>query len=60
MSEPTITYNLTWGANNFSQKLSGKTFIDPSGKTVDCNSLTVTFSSSDYIKKFYATAVKDG
>lgn len=60
MAQPVITYNLTWGTGNVYQKLSGKTYIAPNGQTVDCSTLTVTFSSSKHFKKFYATAVKDG
>lgn len=60
MAQPVITYNLTWGAGNIYQKLSGKTYTAPNGQTVDCSTLTVTFSSSKHFKKFYATAVKDG
>ena len=59
MAQPTITYSLNWG-NNTAQKLSGKTFVNPSGVTVDCASVTVTFSSSVNFQKFYATAVKEG
>lgn len=59
MAQPILTYNLTWGTGNIYQKLSGKTYIDPSGSRVDCSSVTVTFSSSQHFKKFYATAVKD-
>ena len=58
--QPVLTYNLTWGAGNTFQKLSGKTYISPSGQRVDCSTLTVTFSSSQHFKKFYATAVKSG
>lgn len=60
MAQPVITYDLTWGTGNVYQKLSGKTYIAPNGQTVDCSTLTVTFSSSKHFKKFYATAVKDG
>ena len=60
MAQPVITYNLTWGTGNIYQKLSGKTYTAPNGQTVDCSTLTVTFSSSKHFKKFYATAVKDG
>ena len=58
MAQPILTYTVSWGAGNIYQKLSGKTYVDPNGNTVDCSSLTVTFSSSQHIKKFYATAVK--
>ena len=60
MAQPILTYNLIWGTGNIYQKLSGKTYINPSGQRVDCSSVTVTFSSSQHFKKFYATAVKDG
>lgn len=60
MAQPVITYDLTWGTGNVYQKLSGKTYTAPNGQTVDCSTLTVTFSSSKHFKKFYATAVKDG
>lgn len=60
MAQPILTYALTWGAGNVYQKLSGKTYVNAAGNTVDCSSLTVTFSSSVHFKKFYATAVKDG
>ena len=60
MAQPIITYNLTWGTGNVYQKLSGKTYTAPNGQTVDCSTLTVTFSSSKHFKKFYATAVKEG
>lgn len=60
MAQPVLTYSLTWGTGNIYQKLSGKTYTNPSGNTVDCSSLTVTFSSSQHFQKFYATAVKDG
>ena len=60
MAQPVLTYNLTWGTGNVYQKLSGKTYITPSGSTIDCSSVTVTFSSSKHFKKFYATAVKSG
>ena len=58
--QPNLTYNLIWGTGNTFQKLSGKTYISPSGQRVDCSTLTVTFSSSQHFKKFYATAVKSG
>ena len=58
--QPILTYNLTWGTGNVFQKLSGKTYVNPSGQTVDCSSVSVTFSSSRHFKKFYATAVKEG
>jgi hypothetical protein len=29
--QPILTYNLTWGTGNTFQKLSGKTYISPSG-----------------------------
>lgn len=58
--QPNLTYNLTWGTGNTFQKLSGKTYVSPSGQRVDCSTLTVTFSSSQHFKKFYATAVKSG
>ena len=57
MAQPTITYSLNWG-NNTAQKLSGKTFTEPDGTVVDCNTVSVTFSSSVNFSKFYATAVK--
>ena len=60
MAQPVLTYTLTWGAGNIYQKLSGNTYTDAAGNTVDCSSVTVTFSSSVHFKKFYATAVKDG
>lgn len=60
MAQPVLTYSLTWGAGNIYQKLSGNTYTNAAGNTVDCSSLTVTFSSSVHFKKFYATAVKDG
>ena len=60
MAQPVLTYSLTWGTGNIYQKLSGKTYTDANGNMVDCSNLTVTFSSSTYFKKFYATAVKDG
>ena len=60
MAQPILTYALTWGAGNVYQKLSGKTYVNAAGNTVDCSSLTVTFSSSAHFKKFYATAVKAG
>ena len=58
--QPLLTYSINWGTNNVYQKLSGKTYIAPNGQTVDCSTITVTFSSSQHFKKFYATAVKDG
>ena len=60
MAQPVLIYNLTWGTGNVFQKLSGKTYVNPSGQTVDCSSVSVTFSSSRHFKKFYATAVKSG
>lgn len=60
MSQPSITYTLTWGANNVYQKLSGQTYTDPSGKVVDCNTLVVNVVAPEDFVKFYATAVKDG
>ena len=60
MAQPVLTYNVNWGSNNIYQKLSGKSYVDPSGKTVDCSTVSVTFSSSVHFQKFYATAVKDG
>ena len=60
MAQPVLTYSLTWGTGNVYQKLSGKNYTAPGGSTVNCSSLTVTFSSSVHFKKFYATAVKDG
>lgn len=60
MAQPVLTYNLTWGTRNVYQKLSGKTYLDANGNSVDCSSLQVTFSSSVHFKKFYATAVKSG
>ena len=59
MSKPILTYNLNWG-NNTAQKLSGKSYVNPSGQTVNCSSVSITFSSSLFIEKFYATAVKEG
>ncbi len=58
--QPLLTYSINWGTNNVYQKLSGKTYIAPNGQTVDCSTITITFSSSQHFKKFYATAVKDG
>ena len=58
--QPILTYSINWGTGNTFQKLSGKTYISPSGQRVDCSTLTVTFSSSQHFKKFYATAVKSG
>lgn len=60
MAQPVLTYNVSWGSNNIYQKLSGKSYVDPSGKTVDCSTVSVTFSSSVHFQKFYATAVKNG
>ena len=60
MAQPILTYTLTWGTGNIYQKLSGNTYTDAAGNTIDCSSVTVTFSSSVHFKKFYATAVKDG
>ena len=60
MAQPVLTYTVTWGTRNVYQKLSGKSYVDASGNTVDCSSVTVTFSSSLHFKKFYATAVKSG
>lgn len=60
MAQPILTYSLTWGTGNTYQKLSGKNYVAPNGTTINCSSLTVTFSSSVHFKKFYATAVKDG
>ena len=60
MAQPVLTYTLTWGTGNVYQKLSGQNYVAPGGSTVNCSSLTVTFSSSVHFKKFYATAVKDG
>jgi hypothetical protein len=31
MAQPILTYNLTWGTGNVFQKLSGKTYVNPSG-----------------------------
>lgn len=59
MSQPVVTYSINWG-NNPGLRLSGKTYTKPDGTTVDCSKTTITFSSSTHIKKFYATAVKDG
>ena len=60
MAQPILTYNINWGTNNIYQKLSGKTYVDNTGKTVDCSNISITFSSSVHFQKFYATAVKDG
>ena len=60
MSQPILTYSVTWGTGNVYSKLSGKSYTNTQGNTVDCSSITVTFSSSVYFKKFYATAVKSG
>lgn len=60
MAQPILTYSLTWGTNNVYQKLSGKSYIAPNGNTINCSSITVTFSSSVHFQKFYATAVKSG
>ena len=60
MAQPVLTYSVTWGTGNVYQKLSGQSYLDASGNTVDCSSITVTFSSSMHFKKFYATAVKSG
>ena len=61
MSQPTITYSLTWNQYNSAQKLSGKTYVNPNnGKTVDCTYVDLTYSSSAAFKKFYLTAVKAG
>ena len=51
MAQPILTYALTWGAGNVYQKLSGKTYVNAAGNTVDCSSVTVTFSSSVHFKK---------
>lgn len=59
MAQPILTWTLNWG-NNTAQKLSGKTYVNPSGTTVDCTQVGVTFQSSVNFNKFYATAVKDG
>lgn len=59
MAQPSITYTLTWGANNIYQKLSGQTYTNPSGQQVDCNTLGVSITAPSF-SKFYATAVKDG
>ena len=59
MAQPSITYTLTWGANNSSGKLSGKTFTNPSGNQVDCNTLTVSIEAPQF-KNLYVTAVKEG
>lgn len=59
MTQPIITYSLNWG-NNSAQKLSNNIYEDPQGNNIDCTKVIVTFSSSLYIKKFYATAVKEG
>ena len=59
MTQPILTWSLNWG-NNTAQKLSGKTYTNPSGTTVDCSQVSVTFQSSVDFKKFYATAVKNG
>lgn len=58
--QPLLTYSINWGTNNVYQKLSGKSYTAPNGQTVDCSTITVTFSSSQHFKKFYATAVKNG
>lgn len=58
--QPVLKYNISWGAGNIYQKLSGHTYINPEGQTVDCSSATITFSSSQHFQKFYATAVKEG
>ena len=60
MSQPILTYNLSWGPYNNSGKLSGKTYTDLNGNTVDCTYVDVVFYSSIAFTKFYATAVKDG
>jgi len=60
MAQPILTYTVNWGTGNIYQRLSGKTYTTPTGTTVDCSSITVTFSSSVHFKKFYATAVKSG
>lgn len=60
MAQPVLTYSISWGTGNVYQKLSGKSYVAPNGSSVDCSSLTVTFSSSVAFKKFYATAVKSG
>ena len=59
MAQPVLTYSLNWGTGNVYQKLSGKSYT-VNGNTVNCSSLSVTFSSSVHFKKFYATAVKSG
>ena len=58
--QPVLTYDISWGVGNIYQKLSGHTYINPEGQTVDCSSATITFSSSQHFQKFYATAVKEG
>lgn len=55
-----LTYYVIWGDYNSAHKISGKTFVDPEGHTVDCQSVGVRFSSSVNFVKFYATAVKSG
>lgn len=59
MAQPTLSWSLNWG-NNKAEKLSGKTFVNPSGQSVNCAEVEVSFQSSVDFKKFYATAVKDG
>ena len=60
LTQPEIaSYELDWG-NNTAQKLSGKTFVNPSGQTVDCNIVSVTCTVGlSALNKFIVTAVKD-
>lgn len=60
MSQPTLTWSLSWNQYNIAQKLSGNTFTDPDGHLVDCTYVDLTYHSSVNFTKFIATAVKDG
>lgn len=60
MSQPVLTWNLSWNQYNTAQKLSGKSYTDPDGHLVDCSYADLTYSSSVNFTRFYATAVKAG
>lgn len=60
MSQPVIDYSISWGPYNIYSTLSGKTYTDLYGRTVDCSYVDITYSSIEDFTQFYATAVKDG
>lgn len=60
LTQPELdSYEINWGTNT-AQKLSGKTYTNPSGQEIDCSQVSVTCSAAMALKRFIITSVKDG